>query len=351
MMQGGTPQGLLDEEYYNEWGWMIRAAPALVAAVAAMTGTPAVTADGPSFSSDAPAIAAEDVPSCVRAKDEFKDCAVCPEVVVLPPGDFVMGSPPDEPERSQAEGPLRTVTIGQALAVGKYEVTFAEWDACVGDGGCTHTPRDSGWGRDRRPVINVSWTDVTKEYLPWLSRKTGQAYRLLSEAEWEYAARAGTEGPFSTGATITTEQANFDGTSVYRGGAKGAYRQRTVEVGSFPPNAFGLHDMHGNVSEWVQDCYVGTYQNGPSDGSARSGASDCQRVMRGGSWITAPRALRSAYRSYVPSDTRFIYRGFRIARTLQPGHVLCRDAAALPTGGTPVRTSSEKDEPECSSRD
>ena len=119
-------------------------------------------------------------------------------------------------------------------------------------GGCKHKPEDQGWGRGKRPVINVSWDDITKEYLPWLSRKTGKTYRLLTEAEWEYAARAGTTTPFSTGRTITPDQANFNGDFTYGGSAKGVYRQKTVEVGSFPANAFGLHDMHGNVWEWVR---------------------------------------------------------------------------------------------------
>ena len=238
---------------------------------------------------------------CEKPGQSFKDCVDCPEMVVVPAGEFLMGSPPDEAERSNAEGPQHKVTIGQVLAVGKYEVTFAEWDACAADGGCKHTPKDSGWGRGKRPAINVSWDDVTKEYLAWLSKKTGQTYRLLTEAEWEYAARAGTATPFSTGVTITSEQANFDGTNTYGGSAKGVYRQRTLEVGSFPANAFGLHDMHGNVWEWVQDCYVNNYETTPSDGSAVVEVADCSRVMRSGSWIDAPQVLRSAYRGHVPS--------------------------------------------------
>ncbi len=158
----------------------------------------------------------------------------------------------------------------------------------------------------------MSWTDATGEYLAWLTRKTGQTYRLLSEVEWEYCARAGTTTPFSTGNSIGTDAANFDGTSTYGGSAKGVYRQRTLEVGSFPANAFGLHDMHGNVWEFVQDCYSGSYDAAkpPPD------AASCQRVVRGGSWIDAPRALRSAYRGKIAPDARFIYRGFRVARSL-----------------------------------
>jgi formylglycine-generating enzyme required for sulfatase activity len=253
---------------------------------------------------------------CLKPKEAFKDCPECPEMVVLPAGEFQMGSAEQEAARSSSEGPQHPVKIKYPFAIGKYEVTFAEWDACVADGGCSHKPRDSGWGRNKRPVINVSWDDVVKEFLPWLSNKAGQTYRLLTEAEWEYAARAGTTTPFATGSTLTTNDANFDGTNTYGGSAKGEYRQRTVEVGSFPSNAFGLHDMHGNVWEWIADCYADTYVNAPSDGSASAEVDDCPRVMRGGSWIDSPRVLRSANRGFVPSNTRFIYRGFRVAKSL-----------------------------------
>jgi len=253
---------------------------------------------------------------CVGPSDSFKDCADCPEMVVLPAGEFMMGSPENEAGRSNSEGPRHKVVIEYPLAVGRYEVTFAEWYACVAGGGCNHRPRDSGWGRGRRPVINVSWDDVVTEYIPWLSRITGQTYRLLTEAEWEYAARAGSASPFSTGTTISTHDANFDGTSTYGGSEKGEYRKRTLEAGSFAPNAFGLYDMHGNVWEWVADCHSESYAEAPSDGSAAYGVTGCSRVMRGGSWIDSPRVLRSAVRGYVPANTRFIYRGFRVARKI-----------------------------------
>lgn len=227
-----------------------------------------------------------------------------------------MGSPESELGRTSAEGPLHSVTIRRSIAVGRHEVTFAEWDACAGAGGCAHRPRDSGWGRGRRPAINVSWDDIVTQYLPWLSARTGKPYRLLSEAEWEYAARASTATPFATGATISSDEANFDGTNTYSGSATGVYRKRTLEAGSFAPNAFGLHDMHGNVWEWVADCYRETYTEAQPDGSPGAGIAGCQRVMRGGSWIDSPRVLRSASRGHAPSNTRFIYRGFRVARTL-----------------------------------
>lgn len=259
---------------------------------------------------------AEQALHCIHGQQKFKDCSECPEMMIVPAGVFMLGSPPSELSRTAAEAPQHLVTISKPFAVGKYEITFSEWDACVADGGCAHNPRDSGWGRGRRPVINVSWDDVTNEYLPWLSRTAGKTYRLLTEAEWEYAARAGTTGPFSTGETISPIVANFDGTSTYGGGTKGQYRQRTVEVGSFPANAFGLHDMHGNVWEWTSDCFVDILSGAPSDGGHAAETPNCPRVMRGGSWIDAPRVLRSAYRSLAPANTRFIYRGFRVARAL-----------------------------------
>ncbi len=248
----------------------------------------------------------------------FRDCEGCPEMVVVPAGEFQMGSPEREAERDVDEGPRHRVRIPRAFAVGKYEVTFEEWDACVAEGGCRgYRPVDEGWGRGRRPVIYVSWED-TKGYLEWLSEKTGKEYRLLTEAEWEYAARAGTEGPFHTGSTITTDRANYDGNFRYGWSrSKGRYRERTVSVGTFPANGFGLHDMHGNVWEWVEDCWHGNYSGSPSDGSAWVSGGDCRRrVLRGGSWDNGPRDLRSAARDGNSATFRFNLLGFRIARAL-----------------------------------
>jgi formylglycine-generating enzyme required for sulfatase activity len=165
-------------------------------------------------------------------------------------------------------------------------------------------------------VINVSWDDA-KEFVSWLTRKSGRTYRLLSEAEWEYAARAGTTTAFSTGRTISTDQANFDGNATYGGSAKGVFRLNTIEVGSLnKPNAFGLHDMHGNVWEWVEDCYQDNYNGAPTDGSVKLSASCSTRVVRGGSWRDDPQNLRSANRyGYLPGY-RYAFIGFRVARTL-----------------------------------
>jgi len=264
-----------------------------------------------------------------------KACPECPEMVELPPGEFMMGSPDSEKERSDDEGPQHPVKIGYRLAMGKYEVSFAEWDACEAAKICPHA-KDSGWGRGDRPVINVSWDDAQKyvawlngkadarKYVVWLNGKAvGQNYRLPSEAEWEYAARAGTSTPFSTGPCITTAQANYDGTRDYNdcGAKTGQYLQKTQPVGSYPANPWGLFDMHGNVWEWAQDCYHDSYQGAPGDGSAWDGGTNCadsRRVLRGGSWFNSPQSLRSAFRLRGSTGDRGGNIGFRLARTLTP---------------------------------
>jgi len=249
----------------------------------------------------------------------FRDCAACPEMVVLPAGEFLMGSPEGESGRGRDEGPRRKVTI-RPFAIGKFEVTFAQWDVCAAESGCKRRPHDETWGRGRRPAINVSWHDAT-EFAAWLSRKTGEAYRLPTEAEWEYAARGITDvsqphPPFSTGSTINYRQANYDANFVYADGKMGLYRQKTVEVGTFRRNAFGLHDMHGNVWEWVQDCYRDSYRGAPTDGSAVAGR-DCElRILRGGSWNYLPQLLRSAYRYATAPEVRLDMVGLRVARPL-----------------------------------
>ena len=191
----------------------------------------------------------------LQVGEVFRDCPECPELVVVPAGSFRMGSPSHEEGRDDDEGPVHEVRIAEPLAVGVYEVTFSEWDACMRGGSCGgHRPSDRGWGRGNRPVIHVSWEDA-QAYVRWLSRKTGEAYRLLSEAEWEYVARAGTATPFHCGSTLSTSQANYDGSFTYGSGRKGTYRGKTVPVGSFAPNRFGVYDVHGNVweSPWSED--------------------------------------------------------------------------------------------------
>ena len=246
----------------------------------------------------------------------FKDCADCPEMVVVPSGSYMMGSPKGELARGDDEGPVHRVTIPASLAVGKFEVTFDEWDACVSSGGCDgYRPDDENWGRGRRPVINVSWVHA-RAYVRWLSKKTGKFYHLLSESEWEYVARAGTTTPFHTGSRITPSEANFDGHFTYNGSSTGEDRKRTVSVGSFGANRFGLHDVHGNVWEWVEDCWANDYEGAPADGSARTTGNCTIRVLRGGSWGDSPGDLRSANRFGFRSGIRNILIGFRVARTL-----------------------------------
>ncbi len=235
----------------------------------------------------------------------FRDCPDCPEMVEVPAGRFLMGTADGDAD----EKPAHEVVIGKPFAVGKFEVTFAEWEACATDGGClkNKTPNDEGWGKARRPVINVSWNDA-KEYLTWLSGKTGKPYRLLTESEWEYAARAGTTTKYAFGDSIDKQQARFSG------GKQGI--GQTVEVGSFAANAWGLYDMHGNVWEWVEDCYVPSYVEAPTDGSAQFILGCGPRVLRGGSWDYEPQDLRSAIRYKLPPYYRVDEIGFRVAREL-----------------------------------
>jgi formylglycine-generating enzyme required for sulfatase activity len=236
-----------------------------------------------------------------------------PEMVVIPAGEFMMGSPEDEPGRFDDEGPQHKVVIAHPFAVGKYAVTFDEWDAYVNDTG-GYRPDDEGWGRGRRPVINVNWEDA-QSYVKWLRERTGKDYRLLSEAEWEYAARAGTTTPFWWGASISLDQANYNGNYTYAdGGQKGEYRQKTVPVDSFKPNPWGLYQVHGNVWEWTEDCWNDNYNGASTDGSPRRAGNCSRHVLRGGSWVNYPSWLRAAYRSgwYV----RLYFAGFRLARTL-----------------------------------
>ncbi len=250
------------------------------------------------------------------AQANGQPCPMCPEMVVAPKGEFMMGSPASEPERDSDETQVK-VTIPRPFAAGKFAVTFAEWDACVADGGCNgYKPNDKTWGRVKHPVINVNWDDA-KAYVAWLSKKAGKNYRLLSEAEREYITRAGTTIPFWWGPSITPAQANYDGSAdPYKGGgSKGEYRQRTMPVDSFKPNLWGLYNVHGNVWEWTEDCWNASNTGNPGNGVARTTGECSRRVVRGGSWGNGPRNLRSAYRSWSTTDIRSYGLGFRVART------------------------------------
>ena len=243
----------------------------------------------------------------------FRDCtgAHCPELVVIPAGSFVMGSH----DGDAGEKPPHSVSM-RSFALGKYEVTQGQWKAVMGSNPSYF--KDCG---DNCPVENVSWNDI-QQYLAKLNGMTGMKYRLASEAEWEYAARAGCGTAFNNVGgqcrnKIEASEANFDGNYTYNGSAKGVYRQKTIQVGSFRANNWGLHDMHGNVREWVEDVWHENYAEAPTDGSAwTSGGDSSLRVLRGGSWDDPPDILRSAVRYWITPDFRSDYVGFRIARTV-----------------------------------
>jgi formylglycine-generating enzyme required for sulfatase activity len=254
--------------------------------------------------------------------ERFRECDTCPEMVTMPAGAFVMGSPASEAGHETAEGPQRQVAFGHAFAVGRSAVTFNEWSACVAEGGCNaYRPGDYGWGGGTRPVINVSWNDA-QAYVAWLAKKTGAPYRLLSEAEREYVTRgcastACPSTPFWFGAEISPDRANYDWRYAYNGSAKAQPPRRTVATDASQPNPFGLLQVHGNVREWVEDCWNESLSGMPQDGAARTTGDCTTHVVRGGSWADEPKDLRSAKRSWEVTEERRAEIGFRVARTLR----------------------------------
>jgi formylglycine-generating enzyme required for sulfatase activity len=245
----------------------------------------------------------------LKPLSSFRECATdCPEMIVIPAGTFTMGSPDTGEGRYDTEGPQHEVTIAKPFAASKYDVTLADWDVCVSVGGCPQAG-DSGFGRGTRPVIHVSWDDA-QTYVAWLSKMTGQPYRLLTEAEWEYAARAGTETAYFWGDEVGSGNAACDGCGSQWD------NQQTAPVGSFAANTFGLHDMAGNVWQWVEDCYHASYNGAPGDGSAWTSGDCSRRVVRGGSWANPPAGMRSAFRNWAGIGNRGGSLGFRIGRTL-----------------------------------
>lgn len=232
----------------------------------------------------------------------FRDCPQCPDMVVVPPGSFTMG----ELGHSR-ETPLHTVTFAKPFAIGVTTVTFDEWDACSADAGCGGSrPNDGGWGRGRHPVVDITWDDA-HSYTLWLSRKTGKAYRLPSEAEWEYAARAGTKTAFWWGDSMMPGMANCKGCgNPYDG-------HGTMPVASFKPNPFGLYDMAGNVTQWVEDHWHSDYDGAPLDGSVWQGGDPKRVVMRSGSWYNYPSVSYAAYRNGDTPRVRNEKIGFRVA--------------------------------------
>ena len=247
----------------------------------------------------------------LKSGDVFRDCPRCPEMVVVPAGSFVMGTKGAEKAKGDKryEGPALRVTLAHAFAIGRYEVTFDQWKACHADGGCGHDPDDHGWGRGRRPVVNVTFADIG-EYLAWLTRITGHTYRLPSEAEWEYAARAGTKTDYWWGDAVGRGNANCRECGSQWSGSKSA------PVGSFPANPFGLFDTSGNVWDWVADCWNPTLLGAPADGAVRTDGHCGGRVTRGGSWYYFPRLSRSAFRYKNNVLIKSYNIGFRVVRPL-----------------------------------
>ena len=264
----------------------------------------------------------ESVGLLLRGPVSFRDCDdLCPEMALIPPGTFFMGSGPSEKDGKANEEPRHAVEIAYSFAVGAYEVTLAEWEACVNEGGCSPVPLERHGESDagKRPVTHVTWHEA-KAYTDWLSSRTGMDYRLPSESEWEYVARANTTTPYYTGESISSEQANFDGRYDWRvGGAltPNVYMGQTLEVGLLEANAFGLHDVHGNANEWTLDCYVSHYREAPEDGRPRDTENCVRRVVRGGSWKDKPWDIRSARRHAGVSDERSSQIGFRVMRTFK----------------------------------
>ncbi|KST69479.1 protein kinase [Mastigocoleus testarum BC008] len=222
------------------------------------------------------------------------------DMVQIPGGEFFMGSPADEEKRSDDESPLHKVTI-KPFFIGKFPITQAQYQAIMGD-------YSSGLKSGKHPAESLSWNNAN-EFCQRLTEKTGREYRLPSEAEWEYACRAQTTTPFHFGETITTKLVNYDGNYTYADAPKGEFRNETTEVGSFPPNAFGLYDVHGNIREWCQDTWQENYKNAPNDGSAWiEENNNTHRVLRGGSWSNLPAYCRSAFRYY--DDPNYGYEDF-----------------------------------------
>jgi formylglycine-generating enzyme required for sulfatase activity len=266
----------------------------------------------------------------LKPKDVFRECDNCPEMIVVPPGSFTMGSPSNEKERFDNEGPQHRVTISRAFAAGKFTVTvdqFADFVKATGyDAGSKCKAYQAGKWEERssrsfrnagysqtgsHPAVCLNWNDA-RAYVQWLSKTTGKAYRLLTEAEWEYAARAGTSTRYFWGDEIGSGNANCDGC-----GSRWDNKQ-TAPVGSFKPNAFGLYDMHGNALQWLEDCWHEDYNGAPVDGSAWTSGDCSDRILRGGAWLGNPGALRAADRLRITTDYRSYDFGFRVGRTLSP---------------------------------
>lgn len=235
----------------------------------------------------------------------FRDCAECPDMVMLPAGIFMMGS-----TAHPAEAPPRLIRIRQPFAIARFEITHEEWQACLDAGGCRHEPDDHKWGRGRWPVMNVNHA-MARRYAQWLSARTGQVYRLPSETEWEYAARAGTTTDYWFGDDVGDGRVNCRECGTAWSGIGNA------PVGSFEPNPWGLYDMHGNAFEWVEDCWHPDYKGAPKGPEPWVEEGCPFRVIRGGSWYYYSRMSRSANRQKNPGDVRSYWLSFRVVRELR----------------------------------
>lgn len=269
--------------------------------------------------------------------DAFSECRNCPEMVVIPAGEFMMGSPETDPDHRASER-YHSVTIARTFAISRTSVTWDQWEACVRDRWCDGiavetalrtgpdgepNPNFVDFGRGQRPVVGVSWYDA-QHFVGWLNHKAGtdDAYRLPSDAEWEYAARAGTTTRYPWGDEIDHDYGNFGSAGPGLGGrteGRDVWGNETAPVASFPPNAFGLHDMHGNIFEWVEDCFEEDRANAPADGSANKHGNCANRVFRNGTFLSNPYMQRSARRGAPYPNTRrgLNYIGFRVAKTLE----------------------------------
>jgi formylglycine-generating enzyme required for sulfatase activity len=264
---------------------------------------------------------APDLGEAVPGKTFFRECDMCPVMAVVPAGSNQIGSPGHESGRSQNESPQQDIVIRPAFAVARSEIAFEEWLACVAEGGCNgYRPGDHEWGYGKQPAMNISWNDA-QAYVEWLSRKTKARYRLLSEAEWEYAARGCAKVcqslPFWFGIEISKDRANYDWRFAYLGSPKATARRRTVPIDAGEPNPFGLLHVHGNVREWVADCWNESLAGVPRDASPRTTGDCSRRVVRGGSWDDEPKDLRSAKRGWELATERRSQIGFRVARALK----------------------------------
>lgn len=275
--------------------------------------------------------------AALQPGNTLQECLNCPQMIVLPAGEFMMGSPENEAERRDNE-PLHAVTISRPFAMSATPITWNQWEACARDNWCDGESVDEAlrlnfdgtpnadyqdYGRGTRPVVGVNWYDAQK-FVGWLNWKTGRddAYQLPSEAQWEYAARAGTASPFPWGDAVDFNFGNFGmpGHEIRGGYAEGrdVWVEETSPVASFQPNAWGLYDMHGNIFEWTQDCYEADYAHAPRDGSANTEGNCANRVFRSGTFASNPYMQRSARRGapYPNSARGRNYLGFRVAMIL-----------------------------------